>query len=267
MKAAHAPVACVIRRGPSAWVHVLLWHYDTGEIEPGAWTRIKLYPERCAISPDGRTLAVFALGGDWGAYFAVSRAPWLHALAAWQTVGTWTSGSHLGQDRSLVLAGCADESPFVGAYPGPVACVPIETHWVLGRLFRERLTGWAIRAIRRGGVEGSHTPLWLSDVPAPLGSAPDAVVLGKPDPTNPERELVLVALDERTREFYLRVGDQMHPLEEVATADWTPEGSILAGTRSGVLAVFDDHRRVSWRHDLNGLRPDPQPAPDWARSW
>ena len=56
-----------------------------------------LYPQRCDLSPDGRYLSYFTLRphADWApgpTYLAVSRLPWLTALVAWGTGGTWTRG-------------------------------------------------------------------------------------------------------------------------------------------------------------------------------
>src|SRR4051794_17686203 len=50
LPAREAPVAIVIRRKPSKRFHVLRWHTDTGEIEPGSWFNGKLYPLRADIS-------------------------------------------------------------------------------------------------------------------------------------------------------------------------------------------------------------------------
>jgi hypothetical protein len=49
-----------------------------------------VYPQRCDLSPDGRYLCYFAFKGDstWdlgATYIAISRLPWLTALAAWPT--------------------------------------------------------------------------------------------------------------------------------------------------------------------------------------
>jgi len=88
----------VLRRGPSDWSHVGRWDVARGTYEPGAWIRANLYPQRCDLSPDGRWLCYFTLkgGARWDVgdtYVAISRLPWLTALAAWSTCGSWTSGA------------------------------------------------------------------------------------------------------------------------------------------------------------------------------
>jgi hypothetical protein len=89
----------VLGRGPSAWAHVGKWDVTRGRYTPGSWLRGTVYPQRCDLSPDGRWLCYFALKASarWKAgatYVAISRLPWLTALAAWGSCGTWTRGAH-----------------------------------------------------------------------------------------------------------------------------------------------------------------------------
>ncbi|MDX3108138.1 hypothetical protein ACIBO5_57895 [Nonomuraea angiospora] len=120
LPAAAAPTAVIMRRGPSAWWHLLTWDLEAGELTPGAWLRGMLYPERSAVSPDGKLLGYFALGHGrhpWDTYFAVSKVPWLTALAAWHTHGTWTGGCAFAADNSLTISASMDKRPFHGRYP------------------------------------------------------------------------------------------------------------------------------------------------------
>ena len=104
LPAARAPVAAVLRRGPSAWCQVLRWRLDTLELEPGAWMHAKLYPRRCAVSPDGTLLCAFVLASrpaPWTPDYAVSKLPWLTALAAWRNGSTWAPPCQFHDDGSL----------------------------------------------------------------------------------------------------------------------------------------------------------------------
>jgi hypothetical protein len=72
-----------------------------------------VYPQRCDLSADGRYLCYVALKGNstWelgGTYIAVSRLPWLTALAAWRTAGTWTRGAHFVADADRCDLGPSD---------------------------------------------------------------------------------------------------------------------------------------------------------------
>ncbi len=115
-----APVAAVLRRGPSDWYQVLRWDLDRDVVEGGAWFHGRLYEERCDLSPDGELLLYFCHGGRvrpgyTDAWTAVSRLPWLHALALWPWGTTYggggrfvDSGATLGVDRRrIVLRGSA----------------------------------------------------------------------------------------------------------------------------------------------------------------
>ena len=100
-------VAAVLERRPRQWWRVGRWDLLSGEYMAGAWFRGSLYPQRCDLSPDGRWLLYFARkdGADWPAgetYTAVSRLPWLKALAAWEELGTYSRGAHFTADRSTV---------------------------------------------------------------------------------------------------------------------------------------------------------------------
>src|SRR5258708_4438626 len=104
------PVAVILRRGPSGWYHVIRWHTDTDLFEHGAWFRGRIYEERCDVSPDGALFVYFALQGRKsktsyaGSWTAVSRPPWLHALALWPQGDTWGGGGHFEGNRTVILA-------------------------------------------------------------------------------------------------------------------------------------------------------------------
>ena len=100
--AADAPIVAVIRRGPSDWAHVGKWDVAAGTYEPGSWLYGRIFPQRSDVSPDGRWLCYFVHSysrrdGNWPhgeTYIAISRLPWLTALMAFGTCGTWTRGMH-----------------------------------------------------------------------------------------------------------------------------------------------------------------------------
>jgi hypothetical protein len=75
--ATEAPVAVVIRRGPSQWSQLILWNTDTDEFTPGQW--IKDNVDYASLSPDGRYLAAGVMKDEQ--YMIVSRPPFFSALA------------------------------------------------------------------------------------------------------------------------------------------------------------------------------------------
>jgi len=139
----------VLRRGPSAWSHVGRWDVGSGRFESGSWLRGTIYPQRCDLSPDGRWLAYFALKtpAPWTpgpTYIAISRLPWVHALVAWGTGGTWTQGVHFVEDRDVWDPGTPDEGD-----AGPVR--------VRSGLRFTRADTFAVER-RRGWTETADTP-------------------------------------------------------------------------------------------------------------
>lgn len=99
--ASQAPIGLVIRRGPSRSVATLLWDRRRDEFRLGQWFKGRIYERRCDLSPDGKFFIYFAMNGKWssearGAWSAVSRVPYLKALAlfpkgdCWHGGGLWT---------------------------------------------------------------------------------------------------------------------------------------------------------------------------------
>jgi len=60
--AGDAPIGVVLRRGPSAWVRLSLWHTDTDEFEHGQWMKARVYERRCDLSADGSLFLAFVRG-------------------------------------------------------------------------------------------------------------------------------------------------------------------------------------------------------------
>jgi hypothetical protein len=259
--AQEAPVVAVLRRGPSNWAHVGRWDLDASTYLGGSWLRGTLYPQRCDVSPDGRYLAYLALVGhaDWEpgtTYVAVSRLPWLTALAAWGTHGTWSRGAHFAP------VGQWDVGPADHGDPEPL-------RFRHGLVATRKAEAYAVE--RRGGwTEGPGTPLRLADDRWDERRS-DTLVMVR---TQPDGDAVLSA---RGGQAAFRGGppgwraepayalDDV-PLSEVQWADWAHDGRLLVATTDGRLQVREGSS-VTWEHDLAPLRPDPRPSPPEASRW
>lgn len=95
--ASRAAVALVIRRGPSKQVATVLWNRRFDEFHLGQWFKGCIYERRCDLSPNGRHVIYFAMNGKWdseakGAWTAISRAPYLKALALFPKGDCWNGG-------------------------------------------------------------------------------------------------------------------------------------------------------------------------------
>ncbi|MDH4178325.1 MAG: hypothetical protein OEV72_12145 [Thermoleophilia bacterium] len=260
--ATEAPVVAVFRRGPTRWAHVGRWDLAAGRYEPGAWLGGRLFPRRSDLSPDGRLLSYFAHkpSARWEhgeAYVAVSRLPWLTALHAFATCGTWSYGYRFTRDA--------------GERPGDLE-LPIR---------------WGLRSIpveqfaterRRGWEEAPGSP---ARDPGDMWDERRNARLRK---RQPQGDLVLhvESVGHAFGEFARQAVDGMHVLysleangdvrllEDLQWADWDADGRLLVATRAGRLQVRDPEGGRSsllFEEDLALLAPSPQPSPAWARRW
>ena len=218
-------------------------------LTPGAWFHGNLYPRRCDVSPDGRLFGYFALKKG-KAYFAVSRTPWLEALALWETLGTWTWGCRFSGSGDFEIRACMYEPFQPASYPGgSVSIGPMSTDWPRRDIWNELKRGWEIATENAPGLE-----------------------LRREQPGGTGVRLGLLHRGEGVQlEYYLQDGtDDLTPLPDAVWADWDRQGRLLMATREGKLEVSrcEGTSLVQvWTEDLRGLKPDPQPAPGWASRW
>ena len=112
LQAPRAHVAVLFRRGPSKRTEVVRWDVRADTFERGHWFAGRIYERRSDLSPDGRLLVYFANkygdrraieGGYTETWTAVSRPPWLTALALWPKGDAWRGGGLWLGDRTLRL--------------------------------------------------------------------------------------------------------------------------------------------------------------------
>jgi hypothetical protein len=95
--AREAPTGVIIRRGPSKRVCTVLWDRARDEFRVGQWLKGRVFERRSDLSPDGKRLIYFAMNGRWesetrGSWTAISRAPYLKALALFSKGDCWNGG-------------------------------------------------------------------------------------------------------------------------------------------------------------------------------
>lgn len=267
--AGDADTVAIIRRGPSGWCHVSRWEPARGALTAGSWLRGTIYPQRCDLSPDGRWFVYLALkpSARWSVgatYLVVSRLPWLRALAAWSTCGTWTRGLHFvprGEGSQVGNPDNGDIAPLMRRYG--LAPTRPETFAV------ERRRGWREAETTPMRQPGDH---WDEQ-------RADAVVMEKP---RPGRATELLQVSGRHAAFrdnspawgqpsYAIVdGAVQRQLDAVQWADWDRAGRLLVATRAGQLEVRDEPfsaADIVWSADLAPLRPDPQAPPPESGRW
>jgi hypothetical protein len=105
ISARKAPVAVVLRRGPSKQVLLLKWNLITDKLQAGQWFKGRIYERRCDLSPSGDLLIYFAATFKPPLYSwtAISRPPFLTALALWPKGDTLGGGGVFDTDHSVRL--------------------------------------------------------------------------------------------------------------------------------------------------------------------
>lgn len=270
-----APVAVVLRRGPSAWVQLALWHRDSDRIEPGQWFHGRVYERRCDLSPDGSLFLYFAakhglrrqhsrpVSEDIGeAWTAISRPPYFTALALWPNLGSWYGGGVFRTDKQLELDVACSLEPHPDFRPPPGykfqpmagATAPWEQ-----RLLRDR---WVL--VQRGFDPRNHRRVGEREI------------WTKPHPEAP------VALFREVEDvdfgryggiygdtFWIEAGDELLPLPGVTWADWDSWERLVLVRDGCLIAARLAGMRLEEQvlYDFNPLRPEEVATPDWARRW
>jgi hypothetical protein len=263
--ATHAPVAAVIRRGPTEWAHLSKWDLATGALERGGWLHARVFPQRCDLSPDGRWLAYLAHRAGWPGdevYDAISHLPWWTALAAWDEGTTYAQGLRFVDDP----AAHALREPDVGT-----VVTLLERYGLVHRRPRQ----FAVE-LDRGWVESDDSP------PREAGGPWDenrSVTVSRARPGSPATALRAAGRfaafrDNRpydpTTTYELETDGEVVALD-VQWADWDHRGRLLLATTAGSLRIHEpDGGHLGpplVEHDLVPLVPDPQPPPASATRW
>jgi hypothetical protein len=158
LQARQAPVAVIFRRGPSKWVELIRWETTSDTVERGHWFHGRIYQRRCDLSPDGSKLIYFASKFTGAtvqdkeytyAWTAISKPPWLTALALWPKGDCWHGGGLFRDDRTVWLNHQPEQAtPHPSHLPKGLQVVPNPgAHGEDDPIYSERLTrdGWELR--------------------------------------------------------------------------------------------------------------------------
>jgi hypothetical protein len=108
--ASKAPVGIVIRRGPSKQYCTLLWNRKTDTFTLGQWLKGRIYEHRSDLSPDGKHFLYFAMNARPSrkgpmCWTAISRAPYLRAIALYGDEETWLGGGLFRDNKNYYVNG------------------------------------------------------------------------------------------------------------------------------------------------------------------
>ena len=282
--AREAPIAVVFRRGPTRHVEVLTWDLESDVLSAGQWLKGRIYERRCDLSPTGEFLAVFAAKWETPTmtWTAISRPPWLTALAVWPKGDAWGGGGLFDDGRHFRLNHWPNqmtptpeghlpealEVRALGAASGWGEDFPI----LQLRLERD---GWSSVEEESQRVEHrDRDPIWITFDPPirfrrPIG--PRRAVL--------ELELAKEGVSERQGAWWVqsyRLRQRGTVVRELGRADWAdrgPHGDLLLA-RDGRLyrlratALVDDiEAPLVEVADLRAHRFEPRVAPPSALRW
>jgi hypothetical protein len=259
-----APLGVVLRRGPSAWARLSLWHTESDTFDHGQWIRGRVYERRGDLAPDGSLFVAFVRSGVAGlpaqrqadSWIAISRPPYFTALALWWIGGTYCGGG-LFPDRRSVWLGSSDW-PDQGDLPAwlvrasAIAHLDRSNNWTERTVFHNRLLrdGWTL--VTEAGRElwehrraGHSESLRFTE----LGWDPRA--FGGP-------HQVEYALHDGT--------GGMERLPHVTWADWDQRGRLIVARR-GKLLHWQAPDSLIELADFNAQAHESIAAPAWALRW
>ena len=265
-----APKAVVLRRGPTEWAQLSLWHTDTDTFEHGQWIKGRVYERRSDISSDGALFCGFVRQSGGRAYkradtwIAVSRPPYFSALAVWFVGGTYHTGGFFPGRSALWLGFTSEIAPDVGHLPAWLRIVDAKAipyvdgtaEWPdrtvhFNRLLRD---GWELQekhpyATMWRRRHPSLRSLWLH-----MAHSYEGVnALGG-------RYAVEYTVWDDTQQ-------REHTIGAATWADWDQRGRLLLAREGKLMTWSPDLEAPRTIADLNGHRPDPQPAPEGATAW
>lgn len=255
-----APRAVVIRRGPTDWSRLSLWHTDTDTFEHGQWFHGRVFERRSDLSPDGELMLTFVhkIRADAPAdsWLTLSRPPYFTALAVWFVGGTWATGGLFRGSRSAWLGFDVVEPDRGALVRGFEVSTRPPEHF-------DRSLDWTDRTVHlsRLAREGWEHVRTTDDETVWRRRLPDG------GETLELAEHLLVEGHAIRREVHLAVIDEGR--RELGVFDWGgwDHAGRLVGARNGCLLELDGRGGERLLCSFVGQIPEPEAAPAWALRW
>ena len=281
--ARETPFAVVFRRGPSKSVLLIGWNTANDTFQQGQWLKGRIYERRCDLSPSGHLLVYFAANYRKPHYSwtAVSRPPFLTALALWPKGDGWGGGGHFlsrtrlalnHRDGELKLADGFSTPKWLkleqfGSRPGWGEDDPIGS----ARLERD---GWKLVESPTKTKDDFGAKVWIEFSPP--------IRWRKPNPKWPNRyslEMSILGIKEKDGPWYLvehsvrRGPEQTDSIGRSDWAEWSHSGDLLFAMdgciyrvpcKNGGLVPLEDAAKIA---DFSKLRFEPIEAPPEFRHW
>lgn len=300
--------AVVFRRGPSRQVLLLRWRLDSDTIEPGQWLKGRIYERRCDLSPDGELLIYFAAKWEttMSTWTAISRPPYLTALALWPKGDAWGGGGVFKNSLTIGL----NHRTLAGAEAGagvarPRAWHPLDAEQRLDSVVPKRFTvehwseyagsgednplhdhrltrdGWTCQSDGQSGRYGETKGYaWVL-------SAPEIYARPQPGGAPGSKAIVLRrllnAIGQRDGPWYVEDhevlapdGEQLRIINACSWADWQTTGDLLFAIdgrlyrlpqRHTMEKTADPLANAQLVADLGSMTFAATAPPAWAKTW
>lgn len=272
-----ASMGVVFRRGPSKHILLINWNTEKHEFRMGQWLNGRIYERRCDLSPSGEKLLYFAANqrAPLFSWTAVSRPPFLTALAMWPNGSTWGGGGLFKNERTVSLnhgpAGMAVADGF--RLPKNTQVQALGTHAGRGEddpIFSLRLLrdGWTLKQPAGGWKEKSKSRIYWEPNQRETWIKPcDRWML----------EMSLVGVNEKNGPWYViehqvldSDGRSVASLGRSDWADWSQTGELLFA-RDGCLGRLPrkdgEFQQPEELVDLRQLRFQERSTPPEAKVW
>lgn len=266
----------ILRRGPTRWVQLISWYTDSDTFEEGQWFRGRIYEWASDLSPDGSLFLYMALKDRTPArrksdytykWTAISKPPYLTALALWPLGNEWYGGGVFLNDRAIALCQASgrphpDYKPRglnVNANMGPEILVQrdVRNGWQMvqqGRFDRDRQSA---HGFPFGKAITIQPFIWKKYQPDQHYSLVNEIYR---EP-NFRWEILRYVVNE--------TNDQKTLLDEASWADWDQRGRLVFAKGSHLFASdsIENPLEVKMIADFYANTPIHVEAPRWATHW
>lgn len=283
--AREAPLAVVFRRGPSKRVLLVMWRTDTDQFYEGQWLKGRIYERRCDLSPSGKRLIYFAANykKPYFSWTAVSRPPFLSALALWPKGDGWGGGGHFQNENTILLNHRANEMQLAEGFelPRAVRIKPFGERPGWGEdspITDQRLSrdGWRRTQQGKAIEHGIGASVWVEFNPAEIWTRPHPF-----SGARYELQMRIQGLHQLDGPWYIiehvicdRVDGSVVTLGQTDWADWCRSGDLLFAkdgklfrlgySRDGTLDQLESARTLI---DLSDLTFKEVKPPRQAKEW
>ena len=240
--ARESPRAVLFRRGPSKQVLLATWDTSTDRIEEGQWLKGRIYERRCDFSPDGQFLIYFAGNQKppYGTWTAISRPPYLTALAFWPKGDAWGGGGLFIKRNHIQLNHWSNQFALAQGFSLPKRLKVDQ----FGNGWGEDDPIWEARLTRDGWIRIDEGHLRRRGVDAPVFHVFNPPrVWERPNPKwgGVTLRMKILGIHERNGPWY-RIDhdvidtdrDAVHDFERTDWADWSHDGHLVF-TKHGAI--------------------------------